>query len=80
MGLTPERLGQMLETQECACAMCRTPFEEDQRICIDHDHAWLPAHHAEQVLREVRATSKARTRFIMEVPPPGMGGFSATVA
>ena len=36
MGLTPERFGQMLETQEYACAMCRTPFEEDQRICIDH--------------------------------------------
>ena len=22
-----------------ACAMCRMPFEADQRICIDHDHA-----------------------------------------
>ena len=22
--------------------MCRTPFEEDQRICIDHDHACCP--------------------------------------
>ena len=42
MGLTPERFGQMLETQEYACAMCRTPFEEDQRICIDHDHACCP--------------------------------------
>jgi len=22
--------------------MCRTPFEKDQRICIDHDHACCP--------------------------------------
>ena len=29
MGLTPERFAQMLETQGYACAMCRTPFEED---------------------------------------------------
>jgi hypothetical protein len=42
MGLTPERFAQMLETQGFACAMCRTPFEEDQRICIDHDHACCP--------------------------------------
>ncbi len=42
MGLTPERFGQMLESQGCTCAMCRTPFEEDQRICIDHDHACCP--------------------------------------
>ena len=42
MGLTPERFGQMLGTQEYACAMCRMPFEEDQRICIDHDHACCP--------------------------------------
>jgi Recombination endonuclease VII len=39
MGLTPEGFGQMLEAQSYACAMCRTPFEKDQRICIDHDHA-----------------------------------------
>jgi hypothetical protein len=42
MGLTPERFARMLETQGDACAMCRTPFEEDQRICIDHDHACCP--------------------------------------
>jgi hypothetical protein len=42
MGLTPERFGQMLEAQGYACAMCRTPFEEDQRICIDHDHSCCP--------------------------------------
>ncbi len=29
----------MLEAQGNACAMCRMPFEADQRICIDHDHA-----------------------------------------
>jgi hypothetical protein len=37
MGLTPERFAQMMEAQGYACAMCRTPFEKDQRICIDHD-------------------------------------------
>jgi hypothetical protein len=42
MGLTLERFAQMLETQTHACAMCRTPFEKDQRICIDHDHACCP--------------------------------------
>ena len=42
MGLTPERFAQMLEAQGYACAMCRTPFEKDQRICIDHDHACCP--------------------------------------
>lgn len=42
MGLTPERFAQLLEDQGNACAMCLTPFEEDQRICIDHDHACCP--------------------------------------
>ena len=42
MGLTPERFAQMLETQGYACAMGRTPFEKDQRICIDRDHACCP--------------------------------------
>jgi hypothetical protein len=42
MGLTPERFSQMLDAQGNACAMCRTAFEEDQRICIDHDHACCP--------------------------------------
>ncbi len=42
MGLTPERFAQMLETQGYACAMCHEPFEKDQRICIDHDHACCP--------------------------------------
>ena len=42
MGLTPERFAQMLEAQGYACAMCREPFGEDQRICIDHDHSCCP--------------------------------------
>ena len=42
MGLTPERFARMLETQGYTCAMCRTPFKNDQRICIDHDHACCP--------------------------------------
>ena len=42
MGLTPERFSQMLEAQGNACAMCRTAFEEDHLICIDHDHACCP--------------------------------------
>jgi hypothetical protein len=42
MGLTPEQFAQMLEAQGQACAMCRTPFEKDQRICIDHDHSCCP--------------------------------------
>jgi hypothetical protein len=41
-GLTPERFAQMLEMQGYACAMCHEPFEKDQRICIDHDHACCP--------------------------------------
>jgi len=42
MGLTPERFSQMLEAQGNACEMCRTAFEEDHLICIDHDHACCP--------------------------------------
>jgi hypothetical protein len=42
MGLTPERFAQMLKAQGYACAMCRRPFEKDQRICIDHDHSCCP--------------------------------------
>jgi hypothetical protein len=42
MGLTPERFAQMLEAQGDACAMCREPFEDGQRICIDHDPSCCP--------------------------------------
>jgi hypothetical protein len=38
-GLTPEQFARLLEAQQYACAMCRTPFEEEQPIFIDHDHA-----------------------------------------
>ncbi len=41
-GLTPETFQQMLEAQGYACAICREPFEEDQLIHIDHDHACCP--------------------------------------
>jgi len=38
-GLTQERFDQMLAEQGNACAMCREPFREGQRIAVDHDHA-----------------------------------------
>jgi recombination endonuclease VII len=41
-GLTKERFDQMLESQGYACAMGGEPFDEDQRIFIDHDHACCP--------------------------------------
>jgi len=41
-GPDPERFSQMLEAQGNACEMCRTAFEEDHLICIDHDHACCP--------------------------------------
>ena len=41
-GLTPESFQALLEAQGNACAICRGPFREDQRICIDHDHACCP--------------------------------------
>jgi recombination endonuclease VII len=41
-GLTQRQFDQMLESQEYACAMGGEPFEEDQLIYIDHDHACCP--------------------------------------
>jgi Recombination endonuclease VII len=41
-GLTQEQFDRLLEAQQYACAMCRTPFEEEQPIFIDHDHACCP--------------------------------------
>ena len=41
-GLTLERFQGMLGAQGYACAMCHEPFEADQRIAIDHDHARCP--------------------------------------
>ncbi len=40
--LTPEQFVRLLEIQGYACAMCRTPFREDQLIFIDHDHSCCP--------------------------------------
>ncbi len=37
-GLTRAQFDRLLEIQQYACAICRTPFEEDQPIFIDHDH------------------------------------------
>ena len=41
-GLTQESFGRLLEDQDYACAMCSTPFEDGQKVCIDHDHACCP--------------------------------------
>ena len=41
-GLTLERFQGMLGAQGYASAMCHEPFEADQRIAIDHDHACCP--------------------------------------
>jgi hypothetical protein len=41
-GLTQELFDRLLETQQYACAMCHTPFEKEQPIFIDHDHACCP--------------------------------------
>lgn len=38
-GLTLERYDQLLADQGNACAMCREPFKEGQRIVVDHDHS-----------------------------------------
>ena len=41
-GLTPESFKQLLADQDHACAMCSEPFQDGQKICIDHDHACCP--------------------------------------
>jgi Recombination endonuclease VII len=38
-GLTLEDFDRLLKAQEYACGMCHEPFEEGQRIHVDHDHA-----------------------------------------
>jgi hypothetical protein len=38
-GLTQKQFDRLLEAQQYACGMCRTPFEDGQPIFIDHDHA-----------------------------------------
>lgn len=42
-GLTEVMFNQLLEAQGGACAMCGGSFEENKRICIDHDHACCPS-------------------------------------
>jgi hypothetical protein len=37
-GITEAKFAQMLEAQDYACAMCHEPFEDGQRIHVDHDH------------------------------------------
>jgi len=41
-GLTQEMFDQMLVRQGNACGMCREPFKDGRRICIDHDHTCCP--------------------------------------
>lgn len=41
-GLTQEAFGRLLDAQGHACWMCLEPFEDGQRICIDHDHKCCP--------------------------------------
>jgi hypothetical protein len=41
-GLTQEDFDRILEAQGHACAMCLDPFEEDEAVFIDHDHACCP--------------------------------------
>jgi hypothetical protein len=41
-GITEEQFDQLLEAQGYACGICREPFKEGQRICIDHDHSCCP--------------------------------------
>ena len=38
-GLTQELFDLLLEAQQNACGMCHEPFEEQQLIHVDHDHA-----------------------------------------
>lgn len=41
-GITSARFAEMLEGQGHACAMCEEPFQEGQKVCVDHDHACCP--------------------------------------
>ena len=42
LGITEAQFLAMLEAQGNACAICREPFEDGQRICADHDHECCP--------------------------------------
>lgn len=63
-GLTPERFEEMLAAQGYACAMCHGPFEEGERIAIDHDHACCPDA-KRSCGRCVRALLHPRCNFIV---------------
>lgn len=41
-GITEEEFNHLLEAQDHACGICHEPFEDRQRVCIDHDHACCP--------------------------------------
>lgn len=41
-GLTEDQFTARLASQNGACALCREPFEDDQKIYVDHDHACCP--------------------------------------
>jgi Recombination endonuclease VII len=41
-GLTQELFDLLLEAQDHACGMCHEPFEDQQLIHVDHDHACCP--------------------------------------
>jgi hypothetical protein len=38
-GLTQAHFERLLDVQQHSCGMCREPFEEGQRVHVDHDHA-----------------------------------------
>ena len=41
-GLTQDLFNLLLEAQQNACGMCHEPFEDQQLIHVDHDHACCP--------------------------------------
>jgi hypothetical protein len=42
LGITEVQFNEMVAAQGYACAVCRKPFGEGQRICADHDHHCCP--------------------------------------
>jgi hypothetical protein len=42
LGITERQFNEILAAQNHACAMCRRPFADDQRIFADHDHNCCP--------------------------------------
>lgn len=63
-GLTHARFQAMLEAQSYACAMCHVPFEDGERISIDHDHSCCLGQ--QEIMRRcVRALLHPRCNFIV---------------